>query len=157
MSAAAALGVCLALAASPRHAAFVPVRRFTLAWTHSIEKVRWEEDYEVAPGAHAGAPPVLRARAARVRGSGAGMEPPAGAVLRDGWYEYVPARRVLDALWLTRSAFVPDYEWCVAGRCVPMGALLASDGGVTRLRACMGRRRTSRGRDLPLRWNRRTP
>ena len=44
----AALGICLALAAAPADPpVFVAAQRFTLAWTHSIEKVRWEERYEV--------------------------------------------------------------------------------------------------------------
>ena len=54
---------------------FIPAQQVTLAWTHSIEKQRWEEDYAVQPGATAEAPPVLQALAARVRGSAAGMEP----------------------------------------------------------------------------------
>jgi hypothetical protein len=48
MSGVAALGVCFALAGLPSlPPLFVPVTEFTLAWTHSIEKVRWEEDYAV--------------------------------------------------------------------------------------------------------------
>lgn len=66
MSAAGVLGVCLALAAgvppegeaalpSARDARvhFEPQTRFTLAWTHSIEKTRWEEDYQVKRDARA--------------------------------------------------------------------------------------------------------
>lgn len=132
-----ALGVCLALAAQPAAPpVFVPAQRFTLAWTHSIEKVRWEEDYEVAAPVDAAAAPALLAVAARVRGSGAGMEPPPGAVLRNGWYEFVPARRVHADLALTRSAYTADYELCVDGGCRPLSVLLPSDGGVTRLSAC---------------------
>lgn len=132
-----ALGVCLALAAQPAAApVFVPAERFTLAWTHSIEKVRWEEDYEVALR---GGALALLAVAARVRGSGAGMEPPAGAVLRDGWYEFAPARRVHGELALTRSPYTADYDFCAGGACRPLSALLPSDGGVTRLAACRGR------------------
>ena len=72
-----ALGVCLSLAAALQGtpAVFVPVTQFTLAWTHSIEKVRWEEDYrvELDPLTQL---PVLHATAARIQGSAAGMEPP---------------------------------------------------------------------------------
>lgn len=132
-----ALGVCLALATQPAAPpVFVPAQRFTLAWTHSIEKVRWEEDYEVAAPVDAAVAPALLAVAARVRGSGAGMEPAPGAVLRNGWYEFVPARRVHAELALTRSAYAADYEFCVDGGCRPLSALLPSDGGVTRLFAC---------------------
>ena len=131
------LGVCLALAASAAAPpVFVPVERFTLAWTHSIEKVRWEEDYAVVAAASAGQPPVLQARTARVRGSGAGMEPPDDAVLRNGWYEYTPRMGSPQGLRLTRSPYTADYAWCVDGQCVPLGQWLPSDGGVTLLTPC---------------------
>lgn len=59
------------------------VAAFTLSWTHSVERTRWAEDWKVTPtGLH-----VIEAR---IKGSGAGMEPPDGAVLRDGWWIYVP-------------------------------------------------------------------
>ena len=133
-----AIGVCLVLVADPRTGpVFVPARRFTLAWTHSIEKVRWEEDYAVEPGQRVGGAPELRAVAARVRGSGAGMEPPPDAVLRDGWYEYRPGQSRHEALLLTRSRYVPDYEFCTAAAgCRSMTVLLPSDGGVTRMTPC---------------------
>jgi len=124
-------GLCLALAAAAAAPVFVPAERFTLAWTHSIEKVRWEEDYAVTPQ-----PPALHAQAARVRGSAAGMEPPHDARLVNGWYTYTPQIRNPPELRLTRSEFTADYELCVQGRCQPMSAWLASDGGVTRLTAC---------------------
>lgn len=110
----------------------MPAQRFTLAWTHSIEKTRWEEDYVVD---RHGSTPRLRASSARVRGSGAGMEPPPDAVLRDGWYEYQPSLPP-SPLRLTRSAYTPDYDWCDAAGCRPLGAWLPSDGGVTLLHAC---------------------
>lgn len=134
------MGVCLSLAAAGQAAApvFVPVERFTLAWTHSIEKVRWEEDYAVRPGAKPGAPPELQALTARVRGSGAGMEPPPDAVLRNGWYEYTPRTLSPEGLRLTRSAFTADYDWCTSAGCGPMAQLLPSDGGITLLTPCAG-------------------
>lgn len=147
MSTLAALGVCLALAArlpsdglgplpdaSDAHVRFVPAQRFTLAWTHSIEKTRWEEDYRVRRDA-TGQPRLVLQRA-RIRGSGAGMEPPAGAVLRKGWYEYRPADQPQGTLRLTRSPYTPDYDWCVGGHCRPLSELLPTDGGVTLLWAC---------------------
>lgn len=136
-----ALGVCLALASSSAgEPVFIATRSFTLAWTHSIEKVRWEEDYEVRAAADGMGTPELVAVGARIKGSGAGMEPPADAVLRNGWYEYRPALPRHDELRLTRSEFTADYEFCVTERCRPLGAWLPSDGGVTRLYACRGAR-----------------
>lgn len=133
-------GVCLALVTvagvSASHPVFVPVEQFTLAWMHSIEKVRWEEDYAVVPGHGKGSAPALQALAARVQGSGAGMEPPVDARLRDGWYEYTPKIRNPAELRLTRSGYTADYEWCAGGRCRPISELLPSDGGVTLLTAC---------------------
>ncbi|QEA13760.1 DUF1850 domain-containing protein [Comamonas flocculans] len=127
------LGICLVLAAAA-HAtpAFVPVTHFTLAWTHSIEKQRWEEDYVV----HAGKPPRLEAGAARIRGSAAGMEPPPEAQLVDGWFVYQPARWPRAPLLLTRSEFTADFDLCAGGACRPMGELLPSDGGITLLSPC---------------------
>ncbi|MDP2263051.1 MAG: DUF1850 domain-containing protein [Hydrogenophaga sp.] len=132
----AVLGVCLALAAASAAPVFVPADRFTLAWTHSIEKVRWEEDYTVRAATEPGAPPRLHAVAARVRGSAAGMEPPEGAVLVDGWYVYTPALAHPSELRLTRSAYTADYELCVKGACRPMAHWLPSDGDITLLAAC---------------------
>jgi hypothetical protein len=133
-------GVCLALVtatgATSGPAVFVPVHSFTLAWTHSIEKVRWEEDYVVRPGKTPEAVPVLEAVVARVHGSGAGMEPPPDARLRHGWYEYTPTLRHPAELRLTRSGFTADYDWCTGGRCRSMADLLPSNGGVTVLTAC---------------------
>jgi hypothetical protein len=131
-----ALGVCLALAASSAAPVFVPVTAFTLAWTHSIEKQRWEEDYAVRPGSSASASPVLTALQARVRGSAAGMEPPADARLISGWYVYSPAQALPTELRLTRSEFTADYTFCTTGGCQLLSALLPSDGGVTLLSAC---------------------
>lgn len=139
------LGVCLALAArlptgAPLPAAdsllvhFVPQQRFTLAWTHSIEKIRWEEDYHV--GQDENAAPRLVLDRARIHGSGAGMDPPPDAVHRGSWYEYVPTTQPDGPLRLTRSEFTPDFDWCVAGRCRPLGDVLPSDQGVTLLWAC---------------------
>ncbi|MCM2295562.1 DUF1850 domain-containing protein [Rhodoferax sp.] len=131
------LGICLSLVAGLQGGSmvFVPVTEFTLAWTHSIEKVRWEEDYVVQLDA-AGAQAVLHAVQARVRGSAAGMEPPSGAVLRQGWYHYVPAIQTPPELRLTRSEFTPDYVVCVQGRCQSMADWMISDGGITLLKAC---------------------
>lgn len=132
-------GLCLALVATQAAPVFVPVRHFTLAWTHSIEKTRWEEDYAVLPVS----PPRLLARAARIKGSGAGMEPPDGARLSRGWYEYRPAERLPTELLLSRSRFVPDYELCTSEGCRPLEHWLPSDGQATRLFPCLAPRTPS--------------
>ena len=132
------LGICLSLVAALQGTpeVFVPVEHFTLAWMHSIEKVRWEEDYSVEPGSAPGQGPVLRALQARITGSAAGMEPPPDAVLKNGWYVYTPTQTVLRELRLTRSEFTADYDWCMGGHCQPMSNLIVSDEGITRARPC---------------------
>ena len=98
----------------------LPAERFTLRWQHTGEKVDWEEDYLVAGE-------WLYATAARVRGSGAGMEPPPGAIrMGDAWH-YRPAQRWLRQLDLARSEFGRDYALCTETGCralreiVPLG------------------------------------
>ena len=104
---------------------------FTLAWTHSIEKIRWEEDWRVAGDS-------LVLVEARVRGSGAGMEPPADSVLKDGVWHYDPHVPPLHVLRLTHSSFTAGYEICSAGRCGPLAADAprAGNGDVIELSAC---------------------
>ena len=63
------MSLCLAAGAA---SAVLALNGFTLAWTHSIEKIHWEEDWRVEGRA-------LVITEARIRGFGAGMEPPAGA------------------------------------------------------------------------------
>ena len=154
-----ALGVCLQLASVAEAApnaipVFVPVQEFTLAWQHSIEKVRWEEDYQIkfddsvelplkadfsntkARVSKEGSQPLLFAKEARIKGSAAGMEPPEGAVFKQGWYHYKPVISEHLELRLTRSEFVPDYEWCDQAGCRSLAEILPSDGGVTLMWAC---------------------
>jgi hypothetical protein len=90
---------------------------FTLAWMHSIEKLRWEEDYRVEGSA-------LRLTEARILGSGAGMDPPAGARLERGVWHYTPALPPLPVLRLMHSHFTTGYELCHDGRCRPLTEVL---------------------------------
>jgi len=97
--------------------ATLPTADFTVGWVHSIEKTRWEERYRVA-GTR------LELVEARVRGSGAGMEPGPDARLVDGWWTWHPERR-LDALRLTLSPYAGDYDLCWRGRCHTLRSLAA--------------------------------
>jgi hypothetical protein len=138
------LGICLALALAlgeretltPNRSVFIAASRFTLAWTHSIEKVRWEEDYAVVAPTPLQSEPVLHALEARIKGSAAGMEPGVDAVLREGWYVYTPPQKIHRELALSRSFYTADYELCIEGRCAPMSDFLKSNGAVTYLRGC---------------------
>lgn len=109
----------------------LPQGTFTLAWTHSVEKIRWEEDYRLTPTG-------LAITQARIKGSGAGMEPPRGAVrLPGGWWSYLPAVGAQAEVSLAASDYTGDYDICVDGNCRALGAFLPRDGGDgVSLRAC---------------------
>jgi len=102
--------LCLAAGAV---SAMLAIDGFTLAWMHSIEKVRWEEDWRVEGNS-------LVITEARIRGSGAGMEPPPGAVLKNGVWYYRPALPPQTVLRLAHSPYTGGYELCSAGRCRPL-------------------------------------
>jgi hypothetical protein len=119
--------LCLAAGAV---AAVLAVESFTLAWTHSIEKIRWEEDWRIEGR-------TLLITEARIRGTGAGMEPPADAVLKEGVWHYKPAVR-LTQLYLAHSPYTTGYELCIAGRCRPLADHLpgAENPSIIVLEAC---------------------
>lgn len=101
--------------------AVLNIQAFTLAWTHSIEKIRWEEDWRIENG-------ELVVVEARIRGTGAGMEPPDGAKLIDGVWHYRPALAPLESVTLAHSPYAKPYELCVAGLCRPLTAALPGIG-----------------------------
>lgn len=131
------LGVCLSLAAAPDvPPRFIPVQEFTLAWTHSIEKIRWEENYQISVD-DTGKPKLIPGKAF-IKGSGAGMDPPPDAVRLDtGWYEYQPKTKALDILRLTRSPYTADYDWCMHSKCQVLSSIMPTDGDVTLLKPCL--------------------
>jgi hypothetical protein len=103
------------------------ISAFTLSWTHSVEKTRWEEDWRVTPAG-------LEIVEARVKGSGAGMEPPEGAVLRDGWWTYEPKISPRPTLALAASgATGAGWTLCADRSCHELGA---EAGGAIELSAC---------------------
>ena len=76
------MSLCLAFAGVVKA---LSVAAFTLVWTHSIEKVEWQEDWRITARG-------LELVEARVKGSGAGMEPPPEARLMKGWFRWRPNR-----------------------------------------------------------------
>ena len=129
------IGLCIASAGL---SAFVPISEFTLGWMHSIERVRWEEDWRI----HSTDQGLqLHLHGARILGSAAGMEPPDGAILIDGAWHYSLDLQ-LPELVLTHSRFTSGYDLCHNGRCQALIASLSGletlplNASVIRLRAC---------------------
>lgn len=109
------MAVCIAVAQTL--VAVLPISAFTLVWTHSVEKTEWWEAWQVENDR-------LRVTEAVVAGSGAGMEPPAGAVLADNVWHYVPATPPMTRLRLANTQFGDDYRLCWGGACRPLASLL---------------------------------
>lgn len=107
----------------------LPLQTFTLAWTHSIEKIRWEEDYRIVGD-------ELQLTEARIRGTGAGMEPPPDAVLKNGVWHYRPQITSLKTVRLTRSGYVADYQFCIEGNCRVLGRIVGDQATVVDMTAC---------------------
>lgn len=120
------MGVCFAAGGA---VAVLAVQGFTLAWTHSIEKIRWEEDWRVQGR-------TLVITESRVRGSGAGMEVPEGAVLEHGVWHYRPRLAPVPKLIVARSTFTADYELCWANRCRSLGTIMPVANGPTEIFPC---------------------
>ncbi len=122
-------GICLLVAGALR--ATLPGPDFTLSWEHSVEKIQWTERYSIDGNR-------LRLIEARVGGSGAGMEPAPGAILKDGAWTWRPAAAPLPELRLTYSTFTRDYRLCAATRCVALAEIAAplADGDVVTVRPC---------------------
>lgn len=119
-----AIALCIVAAAKTT---VLAASLFTLSWTHSIEKTRWEEDWRVTQNG-------LVISEARVKGSGAGMEPPDGSVLREGWWTYAPKLPAQPSLALASSgATLGGWKLCAEETCLDLGA---RSGEPITLRAC---------------------
>jgi hypothetical protein len=104
---------------------------FTLAWTHSVEKVEWQEDWRVTPQG-------LQLTQARVKGSGAGMEPPPEARLINGWFQWQPVGAPLPEVVLGNSGAAGEWRFCAAGQCRTLSDIIGHPVGanVTVMRVC---------------------
>ncbi len=88
---------------------------FSLSWTHSVQKSEWHEDWQVTPAGF-----VLTQ--ARIKGSGAGMEPPEGSKLVDGWWVYKPKLPAQKTVTLASSGLTGGgWRLCASGRCLDLG------------------------------------
>jgi hypothetical protein len=120
------MGVCIL--AGALHTVLA-MNAFTLAWTHSIEKVRWEEDYRREGQ-------VLVLESARIRGSAAGMEPPPDSVFSNGVWHYTPASNKFAQLTLANSSFGGNYELCIDGKCRPLAFSTKTENEPTIIKPC---------------------
>ena len=107
---------------------------FTLTWIHSVEKIEWQEDWRITPQG-------LQIVEARVKGSGAGMEPPPEARLVDGWFQWQPRRPPQPELVLGNSGAAGEWRLCHDGRvrgCQTLSEIFSHPIGanVTTLKAC---------------------
>ena len=124
------MGLCIGLAGVVWTT--LPVSELTLAWRHSVEKVRWEEDYRITTAG-------LVLEEARIKGAGAGMEIPDDAVLQSGSWHYRPELPPLQHLRLGRTPEAGDYQLCFDQRCHELSEWLGppdSDQPVVELWGC---------------------
>ncbi|WGD53428.1 DUF1850 domain-containing protein [Bradyrhizobium sp. CB1650] len=104
---------------------------FTLVWTHSIEKVDWQEDWRVTSAG-------LELVQARVKGTGAGMEPPPEARLIDGWFQWQPKREPMQEVVLGNSGAAGEWRLCSEGTCRTLSEIIGHPIGanVTKMKIC---------------------
>jgi hypothetical protein len=107
------------------------VTAFMLAWTHSVEKTEWQEDWRVTPQG-------LEIVEARVKGSGAGMEPPSDARLIGGWFDWKPSLPKRSEVVLGNSGMAGEWRFCADGQCRALSDILGHPVGaaVTTMRVC---------------------
>ncbi|MBR0870170.1 DUF1850 domain-containing protein [Bradyrhizobium tropiciagri] len=122
------MSLCLASAGVVKA---LQVAAFTLAWTHSIEKTAWQEDWVVTPAG-------LELRQARIKGTGAGMEPPPEARLVNGWFQWSLPPAPRPEVVLGNSGAAGEWRLCQAGRCQTLSEIFGHPIGanVTTMSVC---------------------
>ena len=115
------MSLCLATAGVVKSLA---VASFMLTWTHSVEKTEWQEDWRITPQG-------LEIVEARIKGSGAGMEPPPEARLAEGWFRWKPQLPMLPEVALGNSGLAGEWRLCTDGKCQELSAILGRPLGVS--------------------------
>lgn len=119
------MSFCLAAGSMVLH---LTAAEFTLSWTHSVEKTGWRETWQIE------ADKRLTLVEAAVRGSGAGMEPGDGAMLKEGWWVWTPKVASIPSLLLAASGATGEgWTVCDQTRCHEIGA---DSGEPLLLKAC---------------------
>ena len=102
------MSLCILAAAKT---SIVAASLFTLSWSHSVEKIEWQEDWKIENS-------YLEIIEARVQGSGAGMDPPEGSKLKQGWWTYKPNQiKVKELLLATSDTNLENWKICFNGNC----------------------------------------
>ncbi|CAH1650042.1 DUF1850 domain-containing protein [Chelatococcus asaccharovorans] len=120
------MGLCLAAAGALVH---LGVSQLTLSWTHSVQKVAWEEDWRAVPQG-------LLLEQARVMGTGAGMEPPPEAHREGNFWVWKPDLAPLPTVILRRSGATDDWRLCIAGTCRPLSDFVPAAADPVELKPC---------------------
>jgi hypothetical protein len=115
------VSLCLASAGAVKT---LSIAAFTLMWTHSVEKVDWQEDWRLTPQG-------LELAQARVKGSGAGMEPSPEARLVNGWFQWQPVRAPMPEVVLGNSGAAGEWRVCVRGKCRTLSDIFGKPVGVS--------------------------
>jgi hypothetical protein len=105
------VSLCIALGSK---VVVLAVSSFTLSWTHSVEKTEWTERWVVTQAG-------LVVTEARIEGSGAGMEPPDGAVFDGSGWVYRPPSLPQERLVLADSAASAPWTLCAGTECMALG------------------------------------
>ncbi|OAN49854.1 hypothetical protein A6A04_18595 [Paramagnetospirillum marisnigri] len=97
-----------------------PDTGFHLAWTHSVEKIEWREDWRIDAG-------QLILEQASVAGSGAGMDPSPEARREGDRWVWRPERK-LERLVLALSGYTTDWKLCSESTgCRPLRQMASGD------------------------------
>lgn len=106
------MSVCLLVAGKPL---LLASAAFTLGWTHSVEKTEWVEHWRVEQN-------TLVLEEARVRGTGAGMEPGENARLVNGWWVWRIDRAQPSISLAASGATSGGWRLCADGQCQELGS-----------------------------------
>lgn len=122
------MGLCIAAGGSLIKA-YAGIAAFTLAWTHSVQKTEWEEDWRIVDDR-------LVISEARVQGTGAGMEPPPESHFDGHYWRWTPTVAPMAELTLRRSGATDDWRLCVDGSCHPLSEALPKSADPIVFSAC---------------------
>jgi len=102
---------------------------FSLSWVHSVEKIPWQEYWRVERAA-------LVLTEVRIKGSGAGMEPPPDARREDGWYVWTPQNGERAEIVLRITDF-GQWTFCAdSDPCRPLQTVFGREADPITLKPC---------------------